>query len=231
MGVAKQLYQLQEVDLEIESSEQALKQKVSQLGESQAVIKTKTKLTEEQQRLDGLKHQQHDVEGDIDDLTGKITAAEEQLYSGRTSNPKELSNLQHETEVLKTKRSQLEDKALEIMNQVELTSASIAATSRDLKQLESEWHSQQQQLSAEIDQIKSKLSDLTEKRQLQASDIDPESVELYEKIRKQKGQSLARVEQGICCSCRLSLPFSKLQQIRSDNLVQCGSCGRILFLP
>ena len=231
MGVAKQLYQLQELDLEIESNEQALSQKVSQLGENQAVIRTKTKLTEEQQRLDELKHQQRAVEGDVADLTGKITTTEEQLYSGRTSNPKELSNLQHEAEVLKTKRSHLEDKALETMNQAELTEASIAETSRDLKQLESEWHSQQQQLSAEIDQIKSKLSDLTEKRQLQASDIDPESVQLYEKLRKQKGQSLAKVEQGICRSCQISLPFNKLQQARSDTLVLCGSCGRILFLP
>ena len=70
MGVAKQLYQLQELDLEIESNEQALSQKVSQLGENQAVIRTKTKLTEEQQRLDELKHQQRAVEGDVADLTG-----------------------------------------------------------------------------------------------------------------------------------------------------------------
>ena len=38
MGVAKQLYQLQEVDLELESGEQALARITSQLGESQAVV-------------------------------------------------------------------------------------------------------------------------------------------------------------------------------------------------
>jgi len=35
MSVVKQLYQLQEVELEIESNEQALAQIASQLGESQ----------------------------------------------------------------------------------------------------------------------------------------------------------------------------------------------------
>ncbi|MFC2001785.1 zinc ribbon domain-containing protein [Chloroflexota bacterium] len=231
MGVTKQLYQLQELDLEIESNEQTLRQKVSQLGESQTIIRTQTKLTSEQQRLDELRHQQHSAEWEIDDLVGKITTAEEQLYSGRISNPKELSNLQHETDILKTKRIHMEDKALEIMNQVELTEAIVAATSNELKKLESECQSQQQQLSVDIDQLKNKLSVLTEKRQLQAGEIDPEAVQLYEKLRQQKRHGMAKVEQGICRSCQISLPFSKLQQARSDNLVQCGSCGRILFLP
>ena len=41
----------------------------------------------------------------------------------------------------------------------------------------------------------------------------------------------ARVEQGICRGCRISLPTTDLQQARSGKLVQCSSCGRILFLP
>ena len=49
MSVAKQLYQLQEVELEIESNEQALKQITSQLGENQAVVRVQTKLAQAQQ--------------------------------------------------------------------------------------------------------------------------------------------------------------------------------------
>ena len=113
MGVAKQLYQLQEVDLEIESDEQVLRQKVGQLGENQALVRAQTKLASEQQRLDKLRHQQHSAEWEIDDLVTKITAVGEQLYSGRIKNPKELTNLQHEVDVLKTKRDQLETSTLE----------------------------------------------------------------------------------------------------------------------
>ncbi len=51
MSVAKQLYQLQEVDLELGANEQALRQIASQLGESQAVVKARTKLASENQRL------------------------------------------------------------------------------------------------------------------------------------------------------------------------------------
>ena len=37
MAITKQLYQLQEIDLEIESEEQALSQKTSQLGDRQVL--------------------------------------------------------------------------------------------------------------------------------------------------------------------------------------------------
>jgi len=231
MSIAKQLYQLQEVDLEIESNEQALHRLVSQLGENRAVVEAQTKLTSEQRRLDELKHQQHSAEWEIDSLVSKITAAEEQLYSGRIKNPKELTNLQHEVDILKAKRDQLENKALEIMDQVELAEANVAATGNEFNKLEAEGHRQQQQLSTDIEALKSKLSDLSQKRQLMSAEIDPQAVVVYDKLRQQKGQAVAKVEQGICRGCRISLPFNELQQARSGNLVQCSSCGRILFLP
>ena len=231
MGVAKQLYQLQWIDLEIESNEQTLKQMASQLGESQALAKAKSKLNSEQQRLEELRHQQQSAEWEIDDLVSKLAAIEEQLYSSRIKNPKELTSLQHEAEGMKTKRNQLENKALAIMSQVELAEASVADTSRDLQALEAEWHTQQQQLSADIERLKIKLSDLKHKRQLESAKIDHEVVEFYDKLWKQKGQAVAKVEQGICRGCRISLPSFELQQAKSGNLVQCSSCGRILFLP
>lgn len=231
MGVARQLYHLQEADLEIESDEQRLKQMVSQLGENRAVVAAQAKLTSEQQRLDELAHQQHTIEWEIDDLLGKITATEEQLYSGRIKNPKELASLQHEVELLKAKRDQLENSVLEIMTRVELAEAGVAAASGDFKQLEAEWHKQQRQLSADVETLKSKLSGLKQERQLLAPEIDSQAVEVYAKLRKQKGQAVAKVEQGICRGCRITLPVGDLQRTRSGNLVQCSSCGRILFLP
>jgi predicted nucleic acid-binding Zn-ribbon protein len=231
MGVTKQLFQLQELDLEIDSTEQKLQQSNSQLGKDDVLVAAQNKLSSEQKQLDELKRQQHSAEWEIDDLSTKISATEEQLYGGKITNPKELANLQHEIETLKARRDQLETEALEIIDQVELAEKSVAASKNELSQLEAKWKSEQQQLSAEIDQLKNKISDLAQKRQQLANEIDPHAVELYEKLRKQKGQATARVEQGICRACRISLSSSALQRARSGNLVQCSSCGRILYLP
>jgi len=230
MSVVKQLYQLQEVDLELESNEQSLNQIAAQLGESEAVVKARSKLDLEHQRLEELNRRQRSIEWEIDGITSKLAPAEEELYSGRIHNPKELANLQHEIDGLKARRDRLEDKALEIMDQVDLATKSIAAIDNELKTLEAEWQSQQQQLSANLEQLKTTLSSLKDKRQLVTAEIDPQSIEVYQELKKQRGIAVARVEQGICRGCRISLPITELQQARSGSLVRCSSCGRILFL-
>ncbi len=230
MSVTKELYQLQEVDLELESYEQALGQIVSQLGESEAVVRARNRLALEQERLDDLERQQRSVEWEIDDLTSKLAAAEKELYSGKIRNPKELTNLEHETDLLKSRHTQLEEKVLEIMDQVEFTTKSVATIDSELGALKAEWQNQQQQLLAQMEQLKTILSNLNHKRQLLAAEVDPQTIEIYHQLKKQKGTAVAKVEQGICRGCRISLPITELQQARSGSLVRCGSCGRILFL-
>ncbi len=230
MGIAKQLYQLQELDLEIESNEQAVNQIARQLGESQAVVRAQTEFTQAQQHVEELKRQQHSAEWEINDLLDKLTAAEDKLYSGTVKNPKELSSLQHEVDGLKARRNQLEDETLETMDQVELATASVASLGSKFKKLEAEWHNQQQQLSTDMEQLQTKLSDLKHKRQQLSAKIDPSAVEFYHELKKQKGTAVAKIEQGICHGCRISLSTAELQQARSGSLVHCSSCGRILLL-
>jgi predicted nucleic acid-binding Zn-ribbon protein len=231
MSVARQLYQLQEVDLELESKEAAVKQLTSQLGESEALVNIRARLAEEQKRLEELSRQQRSLEWEIDDLASKLTTAERDLYSGRIHNPKELTGLQQEAEVLKARRNQLEDKTLEIMEQAETDRKNVTNLSTELKSIETAWQTQQQKLTAELEQLGSTLANLRQKQQLLATGIDSETLDLYHKLKKGKGTAVARVEQGICRGCRISLPVSELQQTRSGRLVQCGSCGRILYLP
>ena len=229
MNTARQLYQLQELDLELESKEQALKQIVSQLGDNQAVVRVQASLDSERQRLEELRQQQRFSEGEVDDRATKLATVEQELYSGRIGNPKELTNLQHEAEGLKAKRSQLEDKLLEMMDQVEQATENVATVSDEFKAVESEWQEQQQRLSAEMEKLKTTLADLDHKRQLLSNEIDPQALERYRELRKQKGEAVAKVEQGVCQGCRILLTTTELQRARGGRLVHCNSCGRILF--
>jgi predicted nucleic acid-binding Zn-ribbon protein len=231
MNLARQLYELQELDLEIESDERALEQVNSQLGESQAVLRARAQLESEQQRFEELKHQQHTAEWEIDDITNKIAEAEESLFSGRIKNPKELASLQHEDEAFKTRRNQLEEKALGIIDQVEQAEAGLAEMQGRLKDLTADWQRQQKQLTGEKARLEAAIAELGQKREQLSKQIEPEAVELYQFLKRGKGVAVARVEQGICRGCRISLPITDLQRARGSNLVQCSSCGRILFLP
>lgn len=216
--------------MEIESTERTLRQVAGKIGESEKVVRVRSRLASEQQHLEELRHQQHSLEWEVDDLGTKIAKIEQKLYGGSIGNPKELANFQQEAEGMKLRRGQLEDKTLDIMDRVERAAASVDTTISELEKLEDKWQSEQQRLSAEAEQLKSTLSELGQKRQRLSSDIDTEMVELYQQLKNQKGTAVARVEQGMCRGCRISLSASESQRVRSGGLTQCSSCGRILFL-
>ena len=229
--VARQLYQLQEIDLELDANEQALRRIESQLMDDRAVVEARHKLATTQQHLDEIRKEQHSLEWDIDDLRRKFDVTHEKLYGGRIRNPKELTDLQTENEVLKTKVVRLEDRLLGVMEQGELAAKSVGILSNELKALETEWQGQQHKLRASLEQVKSAIDSLRQKWQLMAAAIAPQIIETYQKLRQQKGKAIVRVEQGICQGCRISLSVNELQGATSGGLVQCSSCGRILFLP
>jgi len=230
MAITRQLYQLQELDLEIESQEKALVQKTGQLGDRSILDSAQERLASEQKQLDELRHRHRDAEAEVDDLLSKIASAEGQLYGGKISNPKELSSLQHEVTTMKARSDELENKALEVIDQVEAQEKVVADATSEYQTLQDDWHRQQQVLADEIQQLKESLLDLKQRRQQLSGQIDSSAISLYERIRQQKKQAVAKVEQGICRACRISLSASALQKARSGQPVQCGTCGRILFI-
>ena len=100
MSLARQLHDLQEIDLALKSNEQAQVRISSQLGESREIARVRARLADVQDRLKELIHQQHSLEWEVDDLSVKVSATEEKLFSGRIRNPKELANLQSELNTL-----------------------------------------------------------------------------------------------------------------------------------
>jgi predicted nucleic acid-binding Zn-ribbon protein len=230
MAVAKQLYELQELDTEIEQKAESLTQKTLLIGDRKVLDDAQNRLSTEKQELEVLKHQHREAEAEVDDLLSKIAEVEGQLYGGKITNPKELSNLQHEATTMKAKSEELENNTLEIIDRVEEAEKRLAETTADFHKLEDEWQKEQKQLAADIDKLKTELADLKLKREQLSAQIEPPALALYERIRQQKKQAVVKVEQGICRACRISLSASILQKARSGQPVQCGTCGRIVFI-
>lgn len=230
MNISRQLFNLQEVDQELASNEQAYARITSQLGESKAVLDIRVKLGTATGQLEDATHSQHTVEWEIEDLSAKLSKFEGELYSGKTTSPKELTGLQQEIDNLKKNRGKLEDHDLEIMETIERLNATISELRSSLEKRETEWQVQQKEFNTELKELEHTISVLKEKREALASEIDPQVLTIYEELKKQKGSSVAKVEQGICRGCRISLPVNELQQVRSGSMVRCSSCGRILYL-
>ncbi len=230
--MASQLFELQQFDLDLEAKKGAVEQVEGQLGESETLVEMRASLSQQKERLAQLSGEQRTLEWQLEDLSQKITHEEDKLYGGSVRNPKELSDLQQEVEHLKGRRRQLEDRVIDIMSETELIEAMARDQSKQLGEMEQTWQREQERLQAEKARLLAEVAALEEKRRGLAAQIDSDSLDLYERLRQtRQGRAVAGVEQGMCQGCRITLPMSELQQARTgQKLVQCGSCGRILYV-
>lgn len=232
MSKGRQLYDLQEIDLEIDAKRDALSEVMSRLGDSAVVDQSRLSLAGDEERLAELERSQRELEREVEDLQAKAAVSEERLYGGTVKNPKELSSLQEQVANLKGKMKGLDDKTLDIMSQLETVHQQVSSKRQELAKVEEEWQEEQASLSQEQAELNSVLATLEQKRKDLASKLDTASLELYQALRRiRQGKAVAKVEQGLCQGCRIALPMSELQRAKiGQELVQCGSCERILYL-
>lgn len=230
MTQVKTLYDLQQIDLDIQKEQEILDDINNHLGESQTLLKARAELLAEQEHLAETEKQQRDVEWEIEDLRSSMAQLNDKLYGGKTQNPKELVSLEKEKDIFKAKLRQKEDSLLDLMAEAEATQNSIAASNERLKKLDGEWQQEQDGLTRRQSEVESRLSDLNQKRKALISEIAPETLDLYNNVKQRKVQAVVKVAQGRCHGCHLNLSMNEWQRVRSGALIQCSSCGRILYL-
>jgi uncharacterized protein len=232
LSKAKQLYDLQELDLELDAKRQALSKAVSAMGESGVLISGREALASEQKSLSEAEHLMSGLEADVEDTRAKATVAGEKLYGGSVKNPKELVSLKEQVESYNRKIKELEDKTLEVMTEIEALKEKVTLKRRELAVIEEEWKKEQGLLLKEKEGLDAAITSLDMRRNTMADGIEKEILKLYENLRgKRQGKAVAKADQGMCQGCRIVLPMNKLQQIKTGHgLVQCGSCERILYL-
>jgi predicted nucleic acid-binding Zn-ribbon protein len=232
MNKAKQLHELQEVDLEIQHKAEVLTQVKSQLGRDDDLVAARSALDTAKKHLADLEHQQKTEDWELDDLGSKIAAVEKKLYGGLMKNPRELTGFQQDLEMLKAQRGEREDKLLAIMMEVETAQQDVSRKTSEFAAVEKDWNENQQKLSHQQTELEAELAKLEQKRELIVGQTDSASLGLYEEMRRaRQGLAVSKVMQGRCQGCRISLPMSDQQRARMGHeLVQCSNCGRILYL-
>jgi predicted nucleic acid-binding Zn-ribbon protein len=232
MSRTQHLYELQQVDLEIESASRRLKEIAASLVESNELKQARKMVVEAQARLTKRRARMKDLELEVSSLSHKIETDEQRLYSGRVTNPKELASLQDEVASLQRWRDKKEDDLLEVMVAAEEGEAALADAQAILTQISETWRAEQGDLADEQAQLQARLGELGEQRESLVAAIGPEDMAIYERLRQRKaGRAVALVKDGICQGCRMNPPTSQVQHARSGiELVFCNNCGRILHV-
>lgn len=230
MSLAGQIYKLQQVDLDIERKQQILGEIESELKDNRDLLIAKTKLNAQEQELAEAKKKQKGLEWELQDIQEKAKQTRRELFGGKVKNPKELMNLENEIKSLKIRIGGKEEGLLELMAQTEEMETDVKERNAEVDELQQEWQQSQKVLNQRKAEIEVELGRIRELRQQLAQPLDTENLRLYEYLRLAKGQAVAKVEQGRCQGCRISLPTSQWQRVKAGELVQCNNCNRILCI-
>ena len=228
----KKLYELQELDLQTSADETSLAEVRARLADDSALVSARKQIDSLDSQLSERTPLRTTVEQTVQQLDDKIKAAEKRLYGGDVTNPRGVLASEEERSYLQSQRSDEEDKLLDLMVEIEdLRSAHNEAGER-LVRLEAERVVEQTDLQKEEQRLLGELDGLRQARPEMTPHIPSSALSVYESLRKSKnGHAVAKVSRGLCQGCRIALPSMELQRARSSQqMVQCNSCHRILYV-
>jgi uncharacterized protein len=227
------LFALQEIDSAID----VLRHRRSHLPEAQTLVATNgaiAKLASEAAALakqrDDFAAQEHTLEVDDASLTKKLTSLQIQL--AKSIMPKEAEALQHEIISVKSQRSNLEDRELELLDAIEPIESRLAAIEIETAPLRERAEAERAAVLAAEAAIDAEIIAAIDKRTTAAAQIDVDAVARYEKLRAHFGGiALARIDHGTCLGCNMKISTKELEAIKAappDAEVNCDECGRLL---
>ena len=232
MTTAKQLYALQEVDLDLDRVGRALAEAEEELKTEISIGNLEAALQAEEERLKDLETRQHDNQMETAVRRERSESLEARLYDGSMVNPRDLESLQQEAANVRNLLEQNEAMSLELSIQIEESQTRCAELSIELTGVKARWETRQDELNRMVSSLQAERSDYEKQRALLAGQVEQSALQRYETLRKSKGgRAVAKVERDLCQGCRMSLPTQLRQRVKSGRqTVNCSSCGRMLFV-
>jgi hypothetical protein len=230
MSRSKNLYQLQQIDSEIDRSLDRINEIDSLLADDSTLQEAERKEADQRKKLKEQGRKLKAAEDQVEDQEYKIERNKKKLYGGTVTNPKELEDLQMEAEALGDYLSVLEDRQLEEMLAYEEAQDTHQSANNNLQNIQHDWDQKSRQWRDEKSDLKKKIDRLNEQRKDHIREIPEEDLNMYERLRKSSGGvAAAALEASSCTACGSQVPSGLAQQAASPSqLAQCSTCGRIL---
>ncbi len=225
------LYRLQELDTEIDNNHARIKEINATLADNSELAAMREALEGAEIVLKKARTANSTANHTVLSQREKIEQNNKKLYGGAVTNPKELEELQLESESLKKYLATLEDRYLETMLELDEAEESHIAARDTFDLLEARTLSENADLDEERGTLTTDIESREQEREAALVDIEPEDVELYDRLRSRlNGIAVTTLSDDSCSVCGLDQARSKLQEIRTGNvIIQCAQCTRILY--
>ena len=232
MTTVRQLYSLQEVDLDLDRLDKQKAEAEQELEQPPALESMEMALLEEEVRLEEYVDLRKARQLEVETLRQRSSHLDEQLFGGNVANPRDLNSLEQEADSVRGQLEKQDNDLLELNLQVEESESKCSAMRQNISEAETNWQVRKSELQSRMKEIASERDTVSAQRNELASGVEATALQRYETLRLSKGGlAVAKVERGLCQGCRMSLPTQQQQRLRSGRqIVQCSTCSRLLLL-
>lgn len=225
------LYALQKID----SGMDALKRKFAALdkgaAEKTAYDAANAAFKELDAALHGVSGMLKATELEQKAVEEKRASEETKLYSGTVRNPKELTAMQEEVEMLARQRGRLDEKIILLMDEVEMAKQHQVAAKKTLSAARAALKAKLAVAQTASDEMSAMAQKLTAYRKEAEKKISAPLLQRYNTLRAaNQGVGIAAVVDGNTCDgCRMGLPSQIVTRLRlGKDIETCLNCGRML---
>lgn len=193
------------------------------------LLETQTLLSDQEQKLDTLKKQYRSNENDVQMVEARIVKSKEKLGAVKTN--KEYQSTLKEIDDLKEKASNIEDRMLADLDEMEVSEKTIGELKADLADVQSEVEQKQAEIRKKADMQLIEVESLKKERMDIRGKMEPKLQTFYDKIKRQgQGIAIAAVVEGVCQVCRMNIPPQLFNELmRMDSLRMCPNCQRVMY--
>jgi predicted nucleic acid-binding Zn-ribbon protein len=169
------------------------------------------------------------IEKEVAVHQGRLSKFRDQLMAVKTN--VEYQAMQKEIEFAQKEIKGLEDTILERMLEGDDLAAGLKKAESELAAEQKAVDAEKRALSTELAQLQTTVERLTAERKTLVSSVDPKVLATFEAVsRRRHGIGMALARDGICTICHVRLRPQVFNTIlRNEEILQCDSCGRILY--
>jgi uncharacterized protein len=218
----------------------------SRLESAERYLKAQNKLFDDlTAQRDELVSRKKQLQATIANLESEIASIDQKLEKFRgdlnaSSTSKQYNAVLTELNTVKLERSKTEDRMIEEMERVEQIDKDIASLEAQLIERQKVRDHAERELAEKRTEIGERLAELERERAEAASAVPASELEVFDKLADDyEGEAMANIEvidkrrrEYACGACNIHLPFEQISVLkgRSDTLVRCTACRRILYM-
>ena len=153
------------------------------------------------------------------------------MKMAQIKNIKEMQAIQREIDQIKQGNTQLEEELISVLEELEAEGNTLKEKEQVLKTIEEEWQGKRQEVETQLAELDQAVTEASKTRGETASRLNGDLIGRYEMIfARRGGVAVVMASGGICQGCHMNIPPQLWNEIiRSDKLILCPSCTRILY--